>query len=327
MNHKIKGWVIERLQKAPSAEVFILFHSSVESLGGGEILLKRPVGDIGEERKGIEDEADSITSDIVKAASDHAEAFNGFRQRYKVVAESEDEGSIGSFPFVKGSRTENTEVGISEPATEKGVLGQFMRHNESLMRINSDMMSAVLSPLITENQSLRKQRDDWEGKRLDAHLKLEELLSEKHIRDIELADYEKQEARKDAFWNAFLNKWGPEIIKRFKINGAPAGALKAAEKQVNGNGVETYQSSLRDIFKVLDRNPIYESLDDEGKADLDNLLGLGDNPETPEAFKEKLIEFWSERLPDEVCTAILDKLSNEHPDKGHAFLGLMGMES
>jgi len=200
-----------------------------------------------------------------------------------------------------------------------------MRHTESLARQNVDMAQAIMGPLISENQSLRRQRDDWEGKRLEAHLTLEELLTMKHVRDLELSQFQQGEDRKNQFWEAFISKWGPEMIKRFGISKEAVGAITSGSIPVNGSSIAAHQKSLRDVFKVLDKEPIYESLDDDQRSRLDGLLGLGDDPESELAFKEQLAEIWK-ALPQRLVDTIGESLLDKHPEKARAFVELLGVK-
>jgi hypothetical protein len=322
MDVKLKEWIVDKLSKTPSAELFSLYHATVEGLGGGggELLQRRPVNGKSED---IEQEAETIMLEFIGIARNHCEAFDGIRQRYKVLAETSSD-VLGSYPFALGAKMQSLDIGLSEPATEKGLMGQLMRHCESLSRQNVEMTQAVISPLIAENQALRRQRDGWEEKRMEAHLTLEELLSLKHVRDLELAEFERGEGRKNKFWEAFLSKWGPEIIKKFGVP-ALAGSLPSAEVNGKKPDIESCQSTLRGVFKVLDKAPIYDCLDDERRTKLDGLLGLSDNPESIEVFKEHLIGIWKS-LPDEVTNSIGEKLALNHPDRAKALLDLMGME-
>ena len=65
---------------------------------------------------------------------------------------------LGTFPFVLGAKSRSVEVGVSEAATERGLLGQLMRHNESKDRSISELVEAAMGPVLSENQALRDRK-------------------------------------------------------------------------------------------------------------------------------------------------------------------------
>lgn len=321
---KMQKWITDRLESVPSATVFNLMHASVDIMGS-DLILRIDVGSKGEDRKGLDDEVERIVAAANEAAIQHANAFSGMRQRYKLTAET-NEGALGQFTFQLGSSEPQADVGFSEGATEKGLLGQLMRHNENSQRAFVDLANSTVGPLLSENQSLRRQRDDWESKRLDAHLTLEELLSHKHERDIELEQYSEEERRKNKAWNALLDKWGPEIIRRIDLPFLqPPKQIGEANGANGSNGQPTVghlQEALRSIFKLIERAPIFDCLEDEQKHQLDSLLGLGDDPTDVPTFKKELLTIW-QMLPDEITTSIGEDLLEKDKSKAALFVDLL----
>lgn len=317
-------WIMERLEAAPACDVFSLFHAGID--GMGELIHRHTVGEVGDARHELDGEAETIVNYMYRHARSHAECFPS-PQRYKVEA-ALDNDAVGSYMFRLAAKLQNAFVGDSEPATEKGLMGQLMRHNEAQARTNAEMYSSVLDHLTGQVHLLRRQVDQNEERRFETFEVLESLMSEKHARDMDAKKYSDDTKRKDRLIETAVSHL-PEVFKRLGgaglsgSNGLPA-APKSNGQKTNGAATLQAQATLRDVFRVIDRKAIADDLDDAGREKLDDLLGLGADPPSVEVFREGLLEILGSLTPD-VATALQENLQNNHPEKALAFLDLLGL--
>lgn len=315
MDSRLHKWIVERLEQVPPAEFFSLYHASAE--GMSELLARVRVAQPGEDREAeLEAEAERLNRDLGHAARAHVEAFEGTRQRYKVTAEAGND-LLGTFAFLLGARQPSSDVQLSEPVNEKGLLGQLMRHNETQARTMQEIITATIMPVIEENRQLRRQRDSDEDRRVETFRVWEELHSQSHERSIELKDIEQSREWKNKALEALFSTWIPEVIKRIDVRRG-VGSLPAPSP------VSQCQARFRDVVRVIEKKTLVDSLSLDSQTKLDSLLGLGKDPENIEEFRTWLIEVWQE-LPKEVSDAIGNHLADHHPDKAQAFVEILGV--
>jgi hypothetical protein len=303
------------------AEVFCLYHAGID--GSNEIIHRHEIGDV--QRKAAE-ESEAISEVFREQSAQHAISFQT-RQRYRVTAEREDLGVVGSYSFSQGVKPQNTFVNESEPSTERGLLGQLMRHNESMARINADMFATSMDHQSAQLGLMSRKLDKLEARREKIFEDVEEAATLRHIREIQM-----EEARADSARNQFAVQkafeYAPKIWDHITGGNKPKGALEEKKERLedmNGSAVVKAQEMLRDIFKVVDKKAISDCLDPDQLTALDSLLGLGEDPTSLEDYRIKLKGFWG-GLPEEIAEGLQSHLSTHHPAKGFAFLDLMGVK-
>lgn len=361
---RLAAWITDRLVEAPPAAVFVLVHASVESMpmGGGmgmggdlqEVVLRE------RSQEGVtqEKDAERIAKKLWEGASAHSEAFSGTEQRYKIVAENADGGISATMPLVLGVKSRTTmgqdQFMHSEPATQTGLLGMLMRHNDSMQRNFMDALGGILGPLVStcEQQRLRLQK--YEEDRLEFMDRMERLSSLQHERDMEVIKVGSQNERRQKIVGKLADEVIPRLAAQFFAGkgGATVAALMmgaaakeassssgsdsgseaqgsglGAQGSTNGEGrrsVPYYQERLREVFRVIDRKAISDNLSEIQAANLDGLLGMGEDPKSVSEYKQRFMCVMGE-LPKEVLDAIMARLTTEeHADKGVVFAELFG---
>lgn len=139
-----------------------------------------------EEGPDVRDLAQSIW-DI--AENDASSRALGMPQRYILWSYRGESGEMeAQFAFRLSGKTlmrGHLDLGEgSEPATERGHVGQMMRHNESLYRMVMLMTDATTGRLAAELQAERQLRSEIEGRWMEAIKLTQELLDRKTEREI-----------------------------------------------------------------------------------------------------------------------------------------------
>lgn len=132
---------------------------------------------------------------------------------------------------------DNEALGETESATKDGLLAQFMRHLEAKERssVQKDEIMANQSAAIIARQS--EQIKHYEDKHFETVLRLEELLSEKHQRELDSLREMGKEKRLDEALKTF-KPLVPVLMAKFK--GTPAEAKPGL-----------YMESLKEILKQV----------------------------------------------------------------------------
>jgi len=318
---KLRAWVAQRLQRIPSADSFRLHPVAGEIDSLGDPLLELRVDDE-VEGDDLEKEVARVVEDVVTTAEQDCAAYDNRRRLYKLVASSESE-TVGTFPFNLGVRAQPLqETGLLDAPTERGLLNQLMRHLESITQQSAQQSQVAMESLISENQHLRRQRDLLEDRRIEVFLKLEELESERHLRDLETRRFEKREERIDKVMGDIVTIWGPEVIKRFSL---PAASKKS---EPSNQSVEKLQGELRHVlaFDRELRDKILDSLDDEHKALYDSLVGFAEAPESAEAFRTRL-QALVVAIPEAIKNEIMRAMATRDPARARKFLELLGIDA
>lgn len=310
MQPKLKRWIRARIETLPSAARFELVHGSM----GDELVLLR----FERESIDLDELSASRAEDAWQAASEHAEAYES-KQRFRLLAFCEDGTTAGTLVFAvgQGSTTQafsvRTDIG---EATEKGLLGQLMRHNQQLAAINVESVQAVLSPLISENQDLRRRIGEVEGRRLEMFHAMEALETRRHEREIESAESATRAEFRAKMLKSLADRWVPELLAKIDLGGKGNPRLGASDP------MSAAQSTLRDALAVVDRETIALALDADGRRNLNSLCGLGESPRDMPAFRSQLRRLW-ESLPDDVTESLVTRLETR-PDLAARLASMMG---
>lgn len=308
---KILNWVKNRLEMVPAAVRFELYHCP-EMAEEQTMLLKVP-GGLSKNGDGALERSREIAAQIWETADEHSHAFEG-RQRYKLTAldKSDDETGVYVFAIGLGGSLSRAEPG--EP-TERGLLAQLMRHNQQLASINVEQSQAVNSALMAENRDLRHRVEHVEKQRQEWFELLEDLHSQKHQRELEREKAE-HDANNRARAFQLLAQFVPEALSQFKSNKAlPPGQIVKSE-------LEEAQETMRRVWRVLDRDWVLGRMDEQNKARIDSLLGIGDKLETLEQFNDRLRLLWGS-ISDEVADAIQNQIFERDPELAVKLVGLL----
>jgi len=146
------------------------------------------------------DDIDETVGQINETATIDAEGLGGL-QKYMLQATFENlDKPINRFIFRINATDgeDNVDVMDSEPATQKGLMSQMMRHTEATFRIS---MASTGNIVGMQNRIISRQAEQIETltqKHIELVQVLEELQTEKHTRELDAAvAMRKQEAYKD----------------------------------------------------------------------------------------------------------------------------------
>lgn len=143
---------------------------------------------------------DDMASTLYEQARTTAAAFPG-PQRFLVTAHGKDDHDNTAPLTTMGFTIESTEDGFglqagSEPPTSEGLLAQLMRHNENKDKTLAAMFGSVTSYLVRDNEKKAEQIEHLLGLRSQMLETMEELASQKHVRELEIKEQEASDARK-----------------------------------------------------------------------------------------------------------------------------------
>jgi len=191
---------------------------------------------------------DVTTSEIITAAEAEASEIGG-SQVYAIFAyrhESPSKVSARCVFRVDGGDPEESSYGEmnSEPATPQGIIKQSMRHTEVLMKLMVTNQAAIMRQNAMTIEQLSRQVERHEDNRFQTIELVEDLLSKKLERDLEIQKAESNQKMLEEGVSS-LKALAPAVISR--INGG------------NGSLPSDTTSALKGFF---------ESLSEQQKMDL-----------------------------------------------------------
>jgi hypothetical protein len=127
----------------------------------------------------------NVAEEIISALQDDADGTGGV-QSYIVTAHDEEGEQISRLPLrFAGDHDEDEDDVSSEPATSKGMLTQFMRHNEAMMRTTVGSFANILRASQEQVVSLSSLVEKCTATQMEMTLRTEALISQAHHRDLE----------------------------------------------------------------------------------------------------------------------------------------------
>lgn len=314
---KVGNWIRHRIEMVPAAARFELAHSP--DTGEESSILGKFEATSGESSH---ERARELSELIYEQAEEHSQAYEG-RQRYKLHAYSRDEDEVGVYVFAIGlSGMARAEPG--EPS-ERGLLAQLMRHNQMLAQINVEQSQAVNSALIAENRDLRSRVDRVEGQRQEWFELLENLHSERHLREMEMLQ-QSQAAENKAKVVSILARYIPEAMKQIGGGSRSPGSPKQETKQLapaKSDPLADAHDKMRRVWRLLDRDWIAGHLDEQNRERVDRLLGIGEPIASLEDFADTLRALWLS-LADDVTEQIQTTIFAKDAALAVELLGLLG---
>lgn len=155
------------------------------------------------------EDPDDVASVIYEEAKSTAAAFPG-PQSFLLTAHDKDDRDGISPLATTGFRVDPSEGGLggdamgSEPPTSEGLHAQLMRHVESKEKTIGAMFGTVLSHLLRQNEKQSEQIEHLLAARLQNVTIMEELHSQKHVRDMEAKEVEEANERKKAMMGKIM---------------------------------------------------------------------------------------------------------------------------
>lgn len=207
-------------------------YDSMENEGGQTIELYEYDGEDGDPFEEFEfdltESVDVHARRVVGAAVEFCDGLEHGKARFKVKL-SESRGSV-TFTITVPERELDDEV--SEGPHAKGFAMQQMRHNERLVKQNTVVMQSGMAMfervaklyegMLEKSTSRIHQLEEGYTSTIKT---FEELMSAKHVRDLEMRRLENDERRKDQVAGTLM-QMAPHLLGKFL--GAPAGAMTSA---------------------------------------------------------------------------------------------------
>ena len=197
---------------------------------------------------------DALGSEILERAQDDAASLFG-RQRYAVYAyyAARPEAVAESKVFTRdggGAEGEEGEEVDSEGPTFRGVMTQFMRHNETNFRTAVLASNHAIKSLSDQNKMYADRLLAIEGRHMEVVAAYEGILSERHIREQATRE---SEFKMRLYGEAFdkLRVLVPVVVNKFA--GAPImPASTTAEKEMlRSFALSLKPEQLKDLSTVL----------------------------------------------------------------------------
>lgn len=205
----------------------------------------------------FDESLDEFVSEIMDKACSDAEDIGRGKIKYSVKVV----GIKGraTFSLVIPEREGEDEDDLDEVPNKRGLIGQQMRHNESLMKITVGFAKDNQQRLATENKELRAEISSMKRTHVEALKQYEELISMRHVRDIEFKKLENGERRKDQVGH-ILTQLAPVVAAKFLGGGVKAaienGAKTPLEVMLEGFLMTFDQAQLQKLATAGILNPV-----------------------------------------------------------------------
>lgn len=140
-----------------------------------------------------------FVDEILSRAQSDADSLGSKTQRYTLIAAELGQKDGARFNFrVKGEGDDEDDDGGGEPATEKGIITQQMRHNEALMRMLVQATGTMVNGMARRLDAAEKQTEMLITQRHEHLRVLEDAKTQQHERDVQMLLTSGQEERKNA---------------------------------------------------------------------------------------------------------------------------------
>ena len=197
---KVKRWLEKHLwatrEEGPVVKV-VVKHLDANGRAGKEEIWSCNMPHEGDSVTLPEEEVTDLINDMHTSCYDDAEGMAAGLQRYKILCYVKHKANAHSrFTFsLAGDNQDVDDTGVSEPSTQKGLLGQLMRHNEAIMRtaiMSTNQNMAMMQRTIgRQNEHIEKLLED----RRETFEVTEDLKSQRHDRELASMQAENQEKR------------------------------------------------------------------------------------------------------------------------------------
>ncbi|HRI69250.1 MAG TPA: hypothetical protein PK156_33700 [Polyangium sp.] len=178
---------------------------------------------------------------IEERAQGEADVLGG-TQTYAIVATIGTDAVSRHLFRVDGS-SGNTEVGLSEPASQMGLLGQTMRHNEVITRMLVTSIATTTAAKDKELQRLTARCQMLELRDDERSLNAEKMRSKQHKREIETKEsmHRMEMIQEVVHAGRIVVPWiANELV-----------ANKNGQKLLPGGGISPMEESFKALFESI----------------------------------------------------------------------------
>lgn len=157
-------------------------------------------------KKWVAAEVISIISESAQETANGSGSVTRFSLRAYDV-ENEDKSTPDlMMTFALGpDETSEYDNALSEPANQEGLLAMLMRHNQEIHRQSSGTLGMIFQYLTGIVNNQQEQIERLTGERMRNASTMEELVSKKHERDIEMREREAANKRKEEMMGKLLS--------------------------------------------------------------------------------------------------------------------------
>jgi hypothetical protein len=266
MSQALQRWLSARLTEIPSPDALTVRHADADS-GGSELVArvrKIPSGD-------PVVVARDVAASLWEQAREHAGAFPGRPQRYRVSALSAGQ-VVGSFPVLvraEGRGVSSPTLDGSEPPTPGGLLAQHMRFTEGFARMALESQAATIDAQRRELEHLRAHNDRLLEARARQVELCEQLQTMQVEREIMVENARAKREHRTKLVDAVSSKALPQL-------GRAVGPLLA---KVLGRGpdVDTLATKLSSVLAAIPASTMEKlmaELDPAARADLEEITDV-----------------------------------------------------
>lgn len=231
MNQDGKGLIEQQIEPWVRSHVAYAdkkLHGSCNKIALKHLNIERkPQGDVGSFavrlEEGSDDDIDPLINNICDSAQKDADDLNQGVQTYAIYAYfPQDLGYVPRKVFrVSASEVEmERDLLPSEPATEKGLVAQTMRHLESVMKTNTVSLGYLVQSQQREMQRLSEQNEKFAQQQIDFMVLLQDTMDNAHKRrlaekstEVDIAIKESAVAKLEALVPVIINRIaGKEVL-------------------------------------------------------------------------------------------------------------------
>jgi len=167
----------------------------------------------------FDESMDEFVDELMSATMKDAEDIGRGKIKYSVTVAGVK--GRATFAIFIPEREGEDEDDLDEVPNKRGLISQQMRHNESLMKITVGFAKDNQQRLAQENKELRGEITAMKRTHVESLKQYEELISMRHVRDIEFKKLENGERRKDQVGH-ILMQLAPVVASKFLGGGSKA---------------------------------------------------------------------------------------------------------
>jgi hypothetical protein len=167
---------------------------------------------------------DELTKEIVDAAIEDCEGLHAKISKYHVKVEGLKPRGVFTLTGDDGSVEDIDD--IDDMPNRKGLLGLMMRHNEGQHRLSIGTSKHLVDALMAQLEKKEEIILKLQNQAMENIKAYEELVSGRHMRDLEMKKVENKDRRMDQLAGTVLQGF-PLLVTKFLGGGAGAAAMQA----------------------------------------------------------------------------------------------------
>lgn len=192
----------------------------------------------------LQTDVDTLASEILDAAIEDIEGLRAKNMKYNVRAEGLSLRCTFTLKCDDGEEEDMDDV--EDLPNRKGLLALLMRHTQGQHKLSIGTSKHMIDHLMDENKRKDETIAALQRQAIENIKAYEELISGKHMRDMELKRQENKDRRMDQLAGTVLTGF-PLLVGKFLGNGAGAAAMQTVP------GARTpIEAMLEGFIKTLD---------------------------------------------------------------------------